>query len=187
VRPRIKVTDSDIAMAGTKYITPPQAKKSNVPQEYRIGVIVLPVDKPSREKEIDLLGAKLVKEVRGGASFEETYRQFSSAAAGAGGKFEPFWIRPEQLDPSVAKALEATNSGAITDPVRTHDGLTIIKVYETRNIDGSKPAPGEAPQENAPKPADHDQVYSLLFQQKMELEAQKYMRNLRRETYIDIR
>jgi len=149
---------------------------------------VLPVDKASREKEIGQLGAKLVKEVRGGASFEEVYRQFSSAAASAGGKLDPFWIRPEQLDPNVARALEATNAGAITDPVRTHDGVTIIKVYETRNLDGSKrKKEAEAPEDTAPKPADHDQVYSLLYQQKMELEAQKYLRNLRRETFIDIR
>ncbi len=88
-----------------------------------------------------------MKEVRNGASFEEVSCQFSSVAASAGGKVETF------LDPgrtalisNVAKAVQQTKTGGITDPVRTNEGFTIIKVYDTHSAEGK-----DAKEEEAPK------------------------------------
>ena len=289
IRPQVRVSDEEIKLAGQRAAEVP-VEQPGVPQELKIAVITLPVDKPARETEVKRLGENLVKEVRGGASFEEISRQFSSVAASAGGKVEAFWIRPEQLDPNVAKALVSAKAGTITDAVRTVEGYTIIKIYETRPI-GGQPAPeptpapkdievsikqillklkptstnkeadvmlaiGEdvakhpgsceekgvagitdmndvdievnfikTPQSELPpaikiiagnlktgdisppfasyegivlymlcdrketdaRPIDRDRVYGMLMQHKMELEAQKYLRNLQRDTFIEVR
>jgi len=289
VRPQVRISDAEITLA-SKQFTAPSAPKAEIPQEYKISVIALPVDKPDRENEVKRLADKLAKEIRGGASFEEVSRQFSSTTASAGGKVETFWIRLGQLDPNVARPLMQTKVGGITDPVRTTAGYTITKLYETHSLASEKPkATEEKPHDSEvnlkeillklkpdagnkeadvmlqigeevakhpgtcdeqgiasipnmedydiqvnyhkallsdltpavrtitsslkvgeistpfasyegirlymlcgkkevdAKPVDRDQVYNMLLQQKMELEAQKYLRNLRRETFIDIR
>jgi len=257
------------------------------------------VDKPSRVPEIKRLADKLVKEVRGGASFEEVSRQFSSAVSSGGGKVEAFWVKLTQLDPHIAKALSTATIGMVTDPLPSNEGFTIIKVYDIHGAGTKKNAPvpvvpeaeeasakpqsanvtlreillkvkpdaqnketdklqqmGEEVEKNPGtcsdkgiagiknaddfdievnfrtqalddlppalkiivgnlkvgdistpfasqegirlymlcarkdadiKPADHEEIYHMLIGQKMDLEAQKYMRNLRRETFIDIR
>ena len=190
IRPQVHVSDTEIGFATTQILThPPEAaQESALPQEYKIGVVALPVDKPSRENEIKHLGDKLVREVRSGANFEEVSRQFSSMTASAGGKVETFWVSLDQVEPHIAKALRGAKAGAIIDPVRTEQGFTIVKIYETRALGGkTAPKAKEAPKASENKPANRDQIFGMLMQQKMELEAQKYLRNLRRETFIDIR
>ena len=288
VRSQVRVSDAEILLASKKFVAAAPLQSVSVSQEYRIAVIAMPVDKPASENDVRHLGEKLVKEVRGGANFEEVSRQFSSSTASAGGKIETFWVRLNQVDPHIAHALQGAKTGAVTDPVRTSDGYTILKVYETRAIAGEKPAkekpkaqkavelkvkeyfiqskaedkagdegamlsaaneltknPGSCddgkvplikslddftvhthlyqdslpdaakaaveslavgtvsspitgadgvrvyvrcdPKSNTDKASEHEQLYGMLIQQKMELEAQKYLRNLRRETFIDVR
>lgn len=277
IRPKIKIDDEEIKIAQKRFSI------STVNQELEIALLTLPVDKKSREAETRRLIEKLSGEMRAGASFEELSRQFSSAAAVSGGKIETFWVRPGQLDPVVAKALSSVRAGSITPPLRTPDGYTIVKVYNTRAlkdadekerqvefkdillklkpdadndeakvllsigeemaknpgsceekgfagiedlddfaidmamkekrmselstavraiIEGLKIGDISAPfatdrgiqlymlcgrKDAPPVSADIERVRLLLFQQKMELEAQKYIRNLRRDAYIEVR
>jgi peptidyl-prolyl cis-trans isomerase SurA len=274
VRPRIKISDSEIALAQGRISIP--AVKNNI-KEMEISVINLPVEKPKDEKEIKGLSDKLWGELNKGARFEEIARQFSASSDG-----KPFWIRPEQLDPAVAGVLKATAEGAVTQPIRTANGYSIIKLLHIRASKDNtpemevtlkeillklKPAasskeadvllqiaeevaknPGscqekgvasisdpdnfdievnfrKAPMSELPpalrsisdslklgdistpfasaegirlymlcdkkditnQPVNADKVREILFKQKFELEAQKYLRNLRRETFIEIR
>ncbi len=297
IRPQVRVSDAEIALASHHFVPPAKKPAAAEPgaqvMELKISVIILPVDKAGHEQEIKKLGEKLVKEVRGGADFEEVSRHFSSATANNGGKVEAFWIKIGQLDPNIAKLLAYAQAGQITDPLRFNEGFTIIKVYDVHTMakKAAKPAPeteakpqdtevlmkeillklkpdaqakeadmmlhvGEEVAKNPgscedkgvaglkdaedfdiqvnfkksmlselppaikiiannlkpgeisspfaslegirlymlcekkeveAKAPDHEEVYRLLTQQKMELEAQKYMRNLHREVYIDIR
>ncbi len=273
VRPHVKISDEEVKLAHIKL------PKPDVKQELRIAALVLSVDKPGRDPEIKQLAQKLSGEIRGGASFEEVYRQFS----GIGGKPESFWVKPEQLDPAIGRALKNAQSGMISAPIRTNDGYTIIKVYDTRSLEKATPKeeevqlkeillrlkndaspkeadvllqigeevaknPGSCKEEgiasidnlgdfdievkltsnrlSALAPAvkiiadnlkvgdistpfassegirlymlcgrgeapdiadDKEQLANVLFQQKMALEAEKYMRNLRREAFVEIR
>jgi peptidyl-prolyl cis-trans isomerase SurA len=292
VRPNVQISDAEITLASRKFSMTPPKKADVVPQEYKIAVIALPVDKPSGEGTVQALAQKLVQQLRGGASFEEISRQFSSVTASAGGKVETFWVRLNQLDPAVAKSLSGAQTGTITSPVRTAEGFTIIKVFDMRAIGGKKKPKPEKEQlpkdtevslkeillelkpdadekeadvmlqigaevakhpgtcddktvanisdvedfdievnflkfalsemppdlkavvdtlemgeisppiatydgirlymlcgkkETEDKLVNREQVYTMLLHQKMELEAQKYMRDLRRETFIDVR
>lgn len=276
VRPRVRISEEDIALAGQ------QAAVPVVKQEYNIALITLPVDKKSREQEVRAVAEKLVNEIQTGASFEEVARQFSSSSARESGKLDAFWVRPEQLDPVIGKALAGVTKGSITPPIRTDGGYTIIKIYDTRALEQTLPGanvtlkeillrlkPG-APQREADallaigeevakhpgtceekgvagvenfgdldmeinfhttplsdlSPAvkvivqglavggistpfassegirlfmlcdkkqasssepDKERIFAQLMKQRMELEAQKYMRNLRRDAFIEIR
>ncbi len=281
VRPQIKVSEEEVRLAARRIEIPVAAP---IRQELKIAVISLPVTEPARAKEMQRMAEKLVGEIRGGASFEEVSRQFSSSAASAGGKVEAFWVLPEQLDPNVARALAGATPGTITDAVATREGFTVIKVYDTRALGGTEQEkhvevefkeillklkndtgdqeanvmldigkevakhPGSCQEKGvagiealedvdimvefrrslvenlppalkimadnlnvgdistplasaegirlymlcdkkevtAPTP-DKDRIYAMLMQQKMELGAQKYMRGLYRDTFIDVR
>ncbi len=273
VRPLVKISDEEVKLAHIKI------PKPKVKQELKIVALVLPIDKAAREPQVKQLAARLAGEIRGGASFDEVYRQFS----GIGGKPEAFWVKPEQLDPAIGRALANAQSGSISSPIRTNDSYTIVKVYDTRSLEKVVPKEIEVQmkeillklkQDASPKEADvllqigeevaknpgtcqekgianignfgdfdidvqltkkrmsdmppaikiiaenlnvgdistpfassegirlymlcdrreasdtiddKEQLANLLFQQKMELEAEKYMRNLRREAFIEIR
>lgn len=278
IRPTVKISEEEIALAQKRIAIPA------VKQELEIAVLTLPVDKPKREGEVRSLAEKLVGEVKAGASFEEVSRQFASNVASAGGKVNTFWVRPEQLDPAIGRALAAARAGTITNPVRTADGFTIVKVYNTRALPGQKDAneptvelkdialtlksgadnteagallsigeaiaknPGSCEEktvagiadikdvdiavtrrsarlseltpavraivdglkvgaisapfatdagiqlymlcgrgEAPPAALDTDRVRNVIYQQKMELEAQRYLRNLRRDAYVEVR
>ncbi len=275
IRPQVKISDEEVRMAHIAVPAPA------VKQELQIAVLVLPVDKPSRDGEVKKLGERLSGEIRGGASFEEVYRQFSGLASG--GKPDTFWVKPEQLDPALARVLGGAQPGMVTSPIRTNDSYTIVKVYDTRALEAAPPKdvevllkeillklkedadPKEADvllhigEEVAKNPGtceekgvasikdladfdievnlnrtrlaalppavkiiaenlkvgdistpfatsegirlfmlcdrrqasaeamDKERLSNLLFQKKMELEVQKYMRNLRREAFVEIR
>jgi peptidyl-prolyl cis-trans isomerase SurA len=281
VKPQVRISDDEVRLAGKKILLP---KKEQQIQEIKIAVLQLPVEKASRLPEMQKLADKLVGEIRAGASFEEVSRQFSSGAAASGGKVDSFWVRPEQLSPAIAQRLQTAQAGMVTDPVRSEQGLTIVKVYDVRAVETPeetqtdvavaikeillkvKPEasvdeanvmlqigedvaknPGTCQEKGVANigdlkdfdievniynnlmselpPAvkviaenlqvgdistpfassegirlymlcdkkdsrgklDRDRVMALLFQQKMELEAQKYLRNLRRDVFTDVR
>lgn len=134
VRPRIRVSDVEASLVGKNITT---SEPSNVIiKEVEISVINLPVDKPSRATEVKKLGDKLYSELQKGVNFREIARQFS-----AGGDATPFWIAPEQLDPNIAEVLKRSKEGAITPPIPTNNGLSIIKLH---NIRANKAKPKES-------------------------------------------
>lgn len=278
VRPLVHVSDEEIAMAARR----PRPAPANLPQEIQVAVLSLPVDKPAREGEVRKIAEHFSQEIRGGASFEEVSRQFSSRASAAGGRVEKFWVQPDQLDPAIAKALGPAKVGTVTDPVRTREGYLIVKVYDVHAappkqqemavnlkeivlklkssaskhdadlllqiandtakhpgsctdktisgienpddvdikvdfhrsplsalpagvrtvVEGLKVGDISTPlasddglhlymlcdeRPEGEMPPDHDELYKMLMEEKLELEAAKYLRRLRRETYIDMR
>jgi len=274
LRMMVRVNDEEVRLARL-------APALGMPQEIKIAVLSLPVDKKGQEKGVENTAKKLAKELRGGASFEEVTRQLSGRAASNAG--EAFWVRPEQLDSQLARALAGVAAGSISDPVRTPTGYVIVKVHEVRLREGEAAKDSEvtlkeillklkksAPQEEADalfaiaqevtkhpgtceekgiagidslkdvdievsqkremtselpqgvrqivsslklgevstpfesgegirlymlcerkeQPASEAEIERLknqIYQQKIELEAQKYLRNLRRDTFIEVR
>lgn len=135
VRPRIKISDEEVALASGRISSPaatPQ-EDARIIKEMEIAVISLPIDKPQREAEIKKLSAKLFGELQKGVRFEEIARQFS-----ASGDAQSFWIRPQQLEPNIVKILQTIKEGSITPPIRTHDGYSIIKLLHVRADKSSK-------------------------------------------------
>lgn len=125
IRPLIRISNEAVELALKSVSAAPAA------QELKISIITLPVDKQAREQEVVRTMEKLTKELRDGASFEEVSRQFSGQL-GEIGKTDAFWIRAEQLDPVMGRALVSAKTGTITEPIRTEAGFAIVKVYDVR-------------------------------------------------------
>ena len=78
-----------------------------------------------------------------------------------------------ELPPAVKIIAENLKVGDISTPFASDEGIRLYMLCDKK--------------ENVVKTPDHEQVFRILMQQKMELAAQKYIRNLRRETFVEIR
>lgn len=81
--------------------------------------------------------------------------------------------READLSDAVRQLVEGLPVGGVSQPFATPEGIRFFMLCERM----------EAP----PALADRDQTQARLTQQKMLLEAQKYMRTLRRDAFIEIR
>jgi peptidyl-prolyl cis-trans isomerase SurA len=81
--------------------------------------------------------------------------------------------RFSELSATIQQMVASLSVGGVTEPFATPDGIRLMMLCE--RID--------AP----PVLADAEATYTRLMNQKMELEAQKYMRNLRRDAFIELR
>jgi len=78
-----------------------------------------------------------------------------------------------ELPPAIAAIVESLKVGDISTPFASYEGIRLYMLCEKKETDA--------------KPIDRDRVADMLYQQKMQLEAQKYLRNLRRDAFVDVR
>ena len=78
-----------------------------------------------------------------------------------------------KLSPELGKMVASLKVGGISEPFATPSGLQLLQLCERQDIPAEK--------------AQIEKIKDGIFQQKMELEAEKYLRNLRREAFVDIR
>ncbi|HEX3885234.1 MAG TPA: peptidylprolyl isomerase [Stellaceae bacterium] len=99
--------------------------------EARVAEIFLAVDTPTQEAEIRANADRLIDQMRKGARFSAVAQQFSqSATAAVGGDLG--WIRPDQLAPELAKAINGLKVGELSPPVRTGAGYYVLLVLDRR-------------------------------------------------------
>jgi peptidyl-prolyl cis-trans isomerase SurA len=77
------------------------------------------------------------------------------------------------LPPALKTLAETLKVGEISAPLASDEGIRLYMLCDKK-------------QTSAPTP-DNERIAAMLLQEKMELEAQKYLRNLQRDTFIDIR
>lgn len=77
------------------------------------------------------------------------------------------------MSPEMRPMVEPLSVTGITEPFAAPDGIHLLMLCE--KIDMPPPLP------------DENEVKQVLFQEKLELEAEKYLRTLRREALIDVR
>jgi peptidyl-prolyl cis-trans isomerase SurA len=113
-------------------------------EQYRVSEILLTVDNPDEQDQVRELADRLVEQLRGGAEFAAIARQFSkSATAATGGDIG--WVQEGQLETSVIDVLKTLETGSVSAPVETPDGLVIYRLDAKRK----NTAPGEDDREIA--------------------------------------
>lgn len=80
--------------------------------------------------------------------------------------------RMSELPPAVKVIAEGLKIGDISQPFASTEGIRLYMLCNKRDSD---------------EVLDRERIVAVLYQQKMELEAQKYMRDLRREVFTDVR
>jgi peptidyl-prolyl cis-trans isomerase SurA len=106
--------------------------------EFLLAEILLPIDDPAQEAEVNRTAQQIIDRLRAGAPIAPIAVQFSAGvSAQEGGDLG--WVRPEQLDQEVAAVVAQMPTGAITNPIRTIGGIAIILKRGQREI-GRDPA-----------------------------------------------
>jgi peptidyl-prolyl cis-trans isomerase SurA len=105
--------------------------------EFLLSEVLLPIDDPAQEAEINRTAQQIIDRLRAGAPIAPIAVQFSAGvSAQEGGDLG--WVRAEQLDSEVAAVVQAMPPGAITNPIRTVGGVAIIQKRGQREI-GNQP------------------------------------------------
>lgn len=98
-------------------------------------------------------------------------------------KAVPMRALSQKLPEKLKDALVSIKVGDVSRPYVTPQGVRIFMLCERIDLPASTAATAVA----TLIPRDDDAARQALFREKVELEAQKYLRNLRREAYIDVR
>ncbi|HWL46403.1 MAG TPA: peptidylprolyl isomerase [Sphingomonadaceae bacterium] len=106
-------------------------------QEFHIGEIFLS-STPATAAQVAANAARIVEQVRGGASFVAYARQFSEASTAAVGG-DLGWVRAAQLPEPLAQAVETMGTGQLSDPIAVPGGLSIIALIDKRQVLTSDP------------------------------------------------
>jgi peptidyl-prolyl cis-trans isomerase SurA len=144
--------------------------------ELLVSEILLPVYDPEQERQVLQQAQELVGTLRAGAPFDAVARQLSAApSAEAGGSLG--WIPLSSMAQELQSMFAALQAGDVSQPVRTPAGVQIFKVVDRRALSGDA----------APAEADRDAVRERLQREQLNRLAQRYLRDLRRSAFIDVR
>lgn len=167
VRPRIVVSQDQVEFALRRAAGNPSEG------EVLLSEILLPVYDRAQEASVVAQAQELVATLRGGADFGALARQVSVAASAENGG-DLGWVRTDALVPELRSRLAALQAGQVSDPVAGPNGVQIFHLRDRR-----AEAPGAA--------ADRDRIRQSIEQEQLERQATRYLRELRREAFVDIR
>jgi peptidyl-prolyl cis-trans isomerase SurA len=108
--------------------------------EYRLSEILLTVDSPDQETNIQRTAERIADQIRKGARFDAIARQFSqSATAAVGGDLG--WQHESELDDTLREVIARMDKGSMTSPIKTVAGYRILLLLDTRKIAQSDSTP----------------------------------------------
>ncbi|MFT5539831.1 MAG: peptidyl-prolyl cis-trans isomerase SurA, partial [Alphaproteobacteria bacterium] len=96
-----------------------------------VAEIFIAVDSPTEEPIARQNAQKIFMEIRRGASFPLTARQFSQAASAKRGG-DLGWVLPGELEPEVDKILSKLPKNTVSEPIRTASGYYIMALRNRR-------------------------------------------------------
>ena len=116
----------------------------------------------------------LHERIESGEEFGELARRYSTdeSSANIGGRLN--WFPAGQYGPEIQSALDALEPGELSQPFRTGMGWHLVRLEETREADRTQEAM-------------RSQAREMLFQQKAEEEVERFLRQLRAESFVEIR
>lgn len=142
--------------------------------ELLLSEILIPVLVPEQENDakklVDQLYEQLTNKDGEFALFASQFSRSSTAKNGG----EIGWVSESDIEGRIRNALSSLSVGGVTEPVRTASGYLIMKLNDKRKSDETATP-------------DMDRVRDFLARQKIELEARKFMKDLRRNAYIERR
>ena len=126
------------------------------------------------EKQAEDLINDIYNRLGEGEDFKQLARQFSEDPGSKMDGGELGWSNPGDFDPAFETTMNATEIGALSEPIKSSFGWHIIEVLDRRNEDVS-----EEEQKN--------RAYQIIFKRKFEQELQSTLIELRAEAYVDIK
>lgn len=99
--------------------------------EFLIGEIFIPINDPAQEAEARSFTDEVIRRLRAGTAFAAVATQFSQSPNSLQGG-DRGWVRAEQLEPEIARIVQAMPEGAISNPIRVPGGWQIVTLRQRR-------------------------------------------------------
>ena len=99
--------------------------------EYLVAEIFIPIENPGQEREVQRFAGDVIQRLRGGLPFAVAATQFSQAQTALQGG-DLGWVRPEQMDPEVARIVSQMPEGAVSNPIKVAGGYQIVTLRQKR-------------------------------------------------------
>ncbi|MCA3254138.1 peptidylprolyl isomerase [Bradyrhizobium sp.] len=131
VEPFVNVGDDEVNTILDKL----EASKGK--EQVRVGEIFLSAT-PETEAQVAADAARIVEQIRRGASFVAYARQFSEASTAAVGG-DLGYVLPEQLSAPVQAQILGMQKGQVSDPIRVPGGVAIIALTDRRKVLAADP------------------------------------------------
>ena len=144
--------------------------------------IFLPVARgaPARDMRAQAeLAATVSETVQGCPDMERLAREVKASGAVDVGR-----LRTADLPERLRQTVEALPVGKASRPVQIEDGFVVLMVCERAQGSSPAPAPVAAASANLPE---REEVLRNLGTQRVEMLARRYLRDLRRAAFVDIR
>lgn len=107
-------------------------------EQYEVSEIFIGYENEEEEKEANILAKRLVEQLREGVAFAPVAQQFSqTSTAGQGGYLG--WVTDGQLDKTINSKLRQLEKNQISEPIKTLNGIYIIKLNERTEAGGKNP------------------------------------------------
>ncbi|MEC9481519.1 MAG: peptidylprolyl isomerase, partial [Pseudomonadota bacterium] len=107
-------------------------------EQYEVSEIFIGYENEEEEKEANILAKRLVEQLREGVAFAPVAQQFSqTSTAGQGGYLG--WVTDGQLDKTINSRLKQLGKNQISEPIKTLNGIYIIKLNERTEAGGKNP------------------------------------------------
>jgi len=166
VRPRITVSQEQVDLALRR-----DAAEGGV--EVLLSEILLPVYERGQEATVLAQAQELVASLRGGTDFAALASQVSSSAS-SDNRGDLGWVRTATLAPELRERIMVLQPGQVSDPIVGPNGVQIFQVRDRRV-------------QAADGPAERARVRQSLEQEQLERQASRYLRDLRRDAFVDVR
>ncbi len=143
-------------------------------QEYRARHIMI---EPSEVLSLDAAERRirdLHERIEAGEEFGDLARRYSTdeTSANIGGRLN--WFASGEYGSDLQSAIDALEPGELSQPFRTGMGWHLVRLDETRQADRTEEAL-------------RSQAREMLFQQKAEEEVERFLRQLRAESFVEVR
>ena len=168
IRPKIVVTQEQIDLALRQGSGPAAGDR-----ELELSEILLPVYDRGQEARVLEDARGLVATLRGGASFQALARQVSAAGSAENGG-DLGWVPLTAIIPDLRDRIATLPVGQVSDPIVSAAGIHIFLVRDQRL-------------RAADAAVDREAVRQTLEQQQLERQAGRYLRDLRRDAFVDVR
>ncbi len=171
IGPQVKITDQDLR----DYYSQNQERfRGGV--RAQIAQIFLPFENFQSQAEVEAFkdeAIDIANRARRGADFKELARKHSKGANAENGG-DLGMVNLKDLPESVALAVKALKPGEVSTPVATDKGLVIVKVIALPELSGSD------------FEKLRDDIYSALYDEKIQETLRSYLQRERSKAYIEI-
>jgi peptidyl-prolyl cis-trans isomerase SurA len=161
---------------------PPPPPKRFVPTRVSLAQVVLPL--PPTAKDPDIKAAE--KRAVGLAPSLKSCQAIDAYAkkSGAEGAGSLGWLAVKDLPPLLQRVVTVTEPGQLSPPIRGPLGVQMLMVCDRQGREETLPAPPAPPPPPAPTASD---VRQKLEDEQMQRLATRYLRELRKDAFIDVR